>query len=435
MLPEDFLAEAHQAAGVRRNNSLYTPLVVMCLMMLQRLHGGASLEFAVMGLLRGLPASFWPRPCKRIRRWLHDGEGPSGHTAAFNQGRQGLSAAVVTQSCDRISEQLSERMYEAAPVAQRAFILDGTSMRTAHSEELCKLYPPGSNQHGEGHWPVLRVLVAHDLHTGLAMRPEWGAMYGGEAVSEQQLLERAIDRLPAGSTVLGDRNFGVFSVAWAAQQRQHPILLRLTAQRAGRLAGAPLRDGIDRAVVWRPTKEDRRSHPELPADACVSGRLIVRQLQPGNGGAPFLLALFTTTDEPQQEAVALYGQRWNIETDLRTLKAELCLDQLTCTTANMVRKEIEIAMAAYNLVRAMIFLASQQSGIPPRGYSFTRVRLILATFAPAIASAPTRAAAKRLFEQMMRYIQQARLPRRKGKRKSYPREVWPDGAKFPSRKS
>src|SRR5947209_4968849 len=103
-------------------------------------------------------------------------------------------------------------------------------MRTAHSPELCRLYPPGCNQHGKGHWPVLRVLVAHDLRTGLAMRPEWGAMYGADAVSEQALLERAIAPLPSGSTVMGDANFVVFSVAHTAVQREHPVLLRLTTE-------------------------------------------------------------------------------------------------------------------------------------------------------------------------------------------------------------
>ena len=316
----------------------------------------------------------------------------------------------------------------------RAFILDGTSVGTAHSAELCKLYPPGSNQHCDGHWPVLRVLVAHDLYTGLAMRPEWGAMFGDEAVSEQKLLEQAIERLPAGSTVLGDSNFGVFSVAWAAHERQHPMLLRLTAQRAKRLAGEPLRDGIDRAIVWHPSRDDRRSHPDLPADARVSGRLIVRQVRPDNGATPFLLALFTTFGGPDKGVIELYGQRWNIETDLRTLKSELCLHQLTCATPDMVTKEIEIALAAYNLVRAMIVQASQESGIAPRGYSFTRVRLILETFAPVLANAPNRNAADKIFAQMMRYIQQARLPRRKRKRRSYPREVWPGGATLPKRK-
>jgi hypothetical protein len=34
-----------------------------------------------------------------------------------------------------------------------------------------------------------------------------------------------------------------------------------------------------------------------------------------------------------------------------------------------VAKEIEMDIAAYNLVRGMIGFAAQQSGIPPRGYN------------------------------------------------------------------
>lgn len=407
----------------------------MWLLVLQRLHGAASLGTAVLELLRGLPASFWPHPCKRIRQWREHGKTPSSHTGAYNQARQALPLSLVQQSCDRIFEQLIHRMDgTASGQASRAFLLDGSSIRMAHSPALCELYPPGSNQHGEAHWPLLRVLVAHDLRTGLAIRPEWGAMHGAEAVSEQALLERAIDRLPSGSTVIGDANFGVFSVAYGADQRGHPVVLRLTAERARRLAGGPLQHGINRALVWKPSRDDRRNHPELPSEACVRGRLIVRQVQPNNAAAPFLLALFTTLPGSWQEVFGLYGQRWTIETDLRTLKSTLCLDQLTCSTPDMVAKEIEMGIAAYNLVRAMIGAASEQSGIPPRGYSFTKVRRIVETFGPALADARNPQAAKRIFDQMMKYVQQAKLPRRTRKRPSYPREVWTRGATFPSRK-
>ncbi len=71
------------------------------------------------------------------------------------------------------------------------------------------------------------------------MRPEWGPMSGPDAVSEQRLLETALGRLPRGATVIGDANFGVFSVACAAQQAGHPMLLRLTAVRAQHVAGKP----------------------------------------------------------------------------------------------------------------------------------------------------------------------------------------------------
>lgn len=435
LLPAGFLEQAYVDAGVRHHNSLYSPAIVMWLLILQRLEGGAPLGSAVLELLRGLPSEFWPNPCKRVRDWREQGKAPSSHTGAYNQARQALPLVVVQRSCDRIFQELiAELKSSSAEPSRRAFLLDGSSMRMAHSPELCRQYPAGSNQHGEGHWPVLKIVVAHDLQTGLGMRPEWGPMYGPDATSEQRLLESAIGRLPAGSIIVGDANFGVLSVAWASAQRQYPVVLRLTASRAQKLAGKSLHDGIDCEVVWKPSPYERKHHPQLPADAQVRGRLIVRQVQPDNG-KPFLLALFTTLSGPPEEICQVYGQRWMIETDLRTLKGSLKLDQFTCSTTDMVAKEIEMAMAAYNLVRAVTCQASEQSGIPPRGYSFTQVQRIVQKFGPVLSAARTPSEAKRIFDQMMRYVQQARLPDRKRKRPSCPREVWQRGAHFPTRKT
>jgi putative transposase len=409
--------------------------VVLWLLVVQRLHGGAPLETAVLQLLRGLPEAFWPRPCKRVRHWREQGKAPSSHTGAYNQARQALPLEVVRQSCERIFQELITQLKPpSAEPSPRAFILDGSSMRMAHSPELCRQYPPGANQHGEAHWPVLKVVVAHDLHTGLAMPPEWGPMYGPDAVSEQKLLETAIERLPAGSTVIGDANFGVFTVGWAAAERRYPVVLRLMQVRAEKLANAKWHDGMDCKVAWKPSAWERKHHPELPPDAELKGRLIVRRVQPVNGAKPFLLALFTTLPGASEEILALYGQRWKIETDLRTLKSSLKLDQFTCTSPDMLAKEIEMAMAAYNLVRALICQASEESGIPPRGYSFTQVQRIIETFGPVLAAAKDAREAKRIFAQILHYVQQAKLPHRRRKRPSYPREVWQRGAYFPTRK-
>jgi len=275
------------------------------------------------------------------------------------------------------------------------------------------------------------MLVAHDLYTGLAARPEWGPMCGPEAVSEQALVERIMDRLPSGAVIGGDINFGVFSVAYAADQAGHPVMLRLSPVRAKHLlGGGHLRDGIDQRIQWRPTRAERRKH-QLPVDACVAGRLIVRQVQPNNGSQPFLVALFTTLEGAAEEIIQLYGRRWNIETDLRSLKGTLQLEQLTCTSPEMVAKEIDLAMLAYNLVRAVTYLAAQTAGLPPRAFSFTRVLNTINAFGPRIAAARDEQEAQRARDEMMYYVGRASLPKRK--RRSCPRAVWPKRQKFPKR--
>jgi hypothetical protein len=421
------LRQQQQLPKPRRR--IYNDAVVIWLMIVQRLQRG-SMETAVLELLRGLPQQFWPERNKRLREL--ENKPLSGNTGSYNEARQRLFQQIVEHCVDWGFQQLLE---QNRPEGQRdAFFVDGSSMRMPASAKLREQYPPGSNQHGESHWPLLRVLVAHDLHTGLAVRPQWGAMNGPQAVSEQGLLEEMLTRLPAGCTVAGDANFGVFSAAYRIAQSGRLALLRLTMSRACALAGRDLEDGMEQSIEWKPSRYDRKGNSELPAEASVKGRLIVRQVQPSNGKEPFLLALFTTLEEDAQQVLELYGKRWSIETDLNTLKSELKMEELSSTTPEMLAKEIDIAMLAYNLVRAVIGLAARQTGLEPRRFSFTRVRNVVSAFGPLVAAASTPQESQQLFEKMMYYVRQAKLPQRTKKRASYPRAVWPKPHKYPKRR-
>lgn len=429
LLPGAFLEELGRQDGRRQNRRVYTDSVVMWLMVTQRLRGNGTLESGVLELIRGLPPSFWLRPCQRVRMTQQGKAVLSDNTGSYNEARQALPREVVEQGFDHMLEEWMRQTRATIPTAsRRGFFLDGTTVRAPHTPELCQAYPPATNQHGKSHWPVLRMLVAHDLDTGLALRPEWDS----QQVSEQQLLERLLDRIPRQAILVGDVNFGVFSVAYQATQRQHPVLLRLQLCRARRICPEPLRDGIDREVRWKPAAAERRKH-RLPADAYVQGRLLVRQVQPSDGSPPFLLAVFTTVDWPVEESFQLYGKRWWIETDLRSLKSTLELEQLTCTSVEMVAKEINIAMLTYNLVRATSSLAAQAAGVVPRTFSFTRVRNVVQAFAPLIAHARDEREAQQIQAKMMYYVGRAKLRNRNRKRRSYPRAVWGRPRVYPKR--
>jgi hypothetical protein len=246
LLPAPFFVQARQQAHLRQqNNRIYGDRVVIWLMILQRL-SGATLEAAVLELLRTRPPEFWPQPCKRLQARSEDSQMKlSSNTGSYNQARQELPLRIVEQSGDRAFLQLIEQFGRPATAKRGAFFVDGSTMRMPHSDSLRAEYPPARNQHGESHWPLLRIIVAHDLYSGLAMRPEWGAANGDDAISEQLLFEQAIDRLPTDCTVVGDANFGVFSIAYTTTQRRHPIVLRLTIQRAKALAKTTLPDGLD----------------------------------------------------------------------------------------------------------------------------------------------------------------------------------------------
>lgn len=100
----------------------------------------------------------------------------------------------------------------------------------------------------------------------------------------------------------------------------------------------------------------------------------------------------------------------------------------------MVAKELDLAMATYNLIRAVIYLAAQQAGLPPRTFSFSRVCHLIQAFAPLLAAAQTPEECRAITDRLLYYVRQAKLPKRTRKRPSYPRAVWPKPQSYPRRK-
>ena len=423
-VPPEFFDQLRKRLSLS-NRGIYSLGVVVWLMMWQRLDGRGSLATAVQQVLQGALGNLVPPEKRVVERRV------SSNTGALSRARKRLPQEAVEAVCDQIFANLMEPAQASGGLLSRLFLIDGSSMRLPHTAALQKVYPPGSNQHGEAHWPVIRILVAHHLASGLAVRPCWGPMYGSEAVSEQGLTEQILERLPADAALMADRNFAVFSVAWAAQEHNCGVLFRITEERARKIAGQLLPPaGSEGRIEWRPSPHDRRAHPELPADAVVRGRLIVAHVE-GEDGKPLKLSLFTTLEEPREVLVELYRRRWEAELDIRSLKQTLRLHSLSSKTPEMAEKELLLAIAGYNLVRSVQMAAAHQANLEPRRLSFSRVQAVVMTALPRLATCTDAAEWETEYQQVLRWAAQGKLPNRT-RRRSYPRAVWGKGATFPS---
>jgi putative transposase len=277
----------------------------------------------------------------------------------------------------------------------------------------------------------MRVSVAHDLVSGIALRPAWGPMYGEQRVSEQSLAESIIDRLPEGSIIVWDRNFGVFSVSWYAHRKNHLILARLTDSRARSLNQGKLPSQADRWIDWKPSRWDRKAHPELPDDACLRVRLIAIPVL--RRGKVIQLYLVTMLDLAVEQIVELYGFRWNIELDLRSLKQTVHLHSLRSTTPDMAEKELVLGVTAYNFVRSMIWVAAQAANVDPRRISFSRAQDVVNACLPILQAARSEKEHAVELQRVLRRIAQCKLPQ-SHHRQSYRRAVWPRRGNFPKQK-
>ena len=424
LAPADLFRLLQRQMGMKVRNGIYSARLVIWMMINQRLQARGTLASSVEQLVQGRFDSLVSQ-CKRAQ------EKKIGLcTGGYCQARQRLPKILVSRSMDELIERLRSRLLETGSVLpQRVYLLDGSSLQLEHEPELVQAFPPASNQQGKSHWPVVRMVVLHDLETGLAERPCWGPLNGTQAVSEQALAERAMQPLPAGSVIVGDRNSGIFSTAYHAQQRGHRTVLRLTAVRAKALMGGPISQQGDYPVHWRPSRWDgKKGQRPWPADANLPGRLIAWRV--GRGKHQQWLYLFTTTALPAEEVVALYGRRWRIETDLRSLKQTVRLYRICAHSADMMEKELLVAVMAYNLVRAIMFQAAQRAQIDPRQLSFTYACNIVLDGYPKALAAPSAQQQQQELERIIALVARCRLPKRT-KRRSYPREVWGRGYRFP----
>jgi hypothetical protein len=404
---------------------IFTPWVVTWLMVWQRCQGNASLAEAVAEVILGATAAALP-DCKRVR----DGD-ISPNTGAYSQARSRLPSEAAAAVADAVFASLVADL----PPAWRgrpAYLIDGTSLTLAHRDELLERFPPAVNQHGASHWPVVRLVVAHELSTGISPRWEWGPMYGPEAVSETELAGRQLSRLPAGSTLIYDRNFGIFAMSYMAVEAGHHIVARMTEKRFRAVTR-----GMEQTAPgewrgeWRASAADRRGHPWLPAGAVVRGRFVEVHTA-GPGGAGVVLYVFTTEMEATHEELAgLYRRRWDIESDIKDVKITLNMDILSGQTVEMVEKEMMLGSVAYNLTVQVRRLAAERAGVRPRELSFSRTLALLKAFARAAVEEDPRRRGERL-ERLLKAVARCRLPHRPGR--SAPREVIPRRRKYPERR-
>jgi hypothetical protein len=217
--------------------------------------------------------------------------------------------------------------------------------------------------------------------------------YRGKQTSELALFRSLYDTLLPGDVVLGDRLFGPYCDIADLRRRQGDVVFRLHAHRRADFRRGRRLGPDDHLVTWhKPTRCP--AHLSAEAFASLPDQLTLREVrvrvnQPGFR-VRSLVVVTTLTDAAvyTREAIAnLFRQRWHAELDLRSLKAVMHMDVLRCLSPDMVRKEIDMHLLAYNLLRSVMGAAAQEHQIPVRELSFKGTQHLFQAFYHMIISA------------------------------------------------
>lgn len=217
-----------KASGKCFYERLYTPLIVVWCFIFQRLNADHTLDAVVSHVSSGAVDHLDDRHREPVSERIE-----SESTAAYSKARKRLPLTVLEGVVRHLAQAAEQSLGDGArwhghPVA----LLDGTTLLAWPEPELVKRYGQAENQHGTAYWVVIRVVAAFCLHTAALL----AVADGSQHESEQALAKPVLARLAPNTVCVGDRAFGVFSVAQAARHSGVLGLLRLTAVRAKALA-------------------------------------------------------------------------------------------------------------------------------------------------------------------------------------------------------
>jgi hypothetical protein len=314
--------------------------------------------------------------------------------AAYCFARARLPLAVYQRLVQRVAQALQPAMQqdEGRWRGHRVFHVDGSSFSMPDTPALqAKFGQPGAQQPGCG-FPVAHLLVLFHASTGFLLQ----ALAAPLRTHDMAQVAELHPDLHAGDILVGDRGLCSFAhlallSARGAQglfrvhQRQ---LVDFTPQRPYNAAGKKTVKGLptskwlrslgmtDQVVEWfKPKARPEWSTPEQYA--ALAATLELRELRYRVTQAGFrtrVVTLVTTLLDPVAYPAAalaqLYRQRWQVETNLKHLKATMKMDVLRCETEEGVLKELAMFALVYNLVRVVMCKAAQRQGVAVDRISF-----------------------------------------------------------------
>jgi hypothetical protein len=233
---------------------------------------------------------------------------------------------------------------------------------------------------------------------------------GNKHQSELRLLRSLLEGFRRGDLAIADRGFSCYVLLALLWRRGVASLFRLHQSRpADGRKGKPLGKG-DRLLTW---SRPRLRPPWLPQCwwKTIPEQLTVRVIRfplYRRGYRTEAVTLVTTLLDPEnypaQDIAQLYLRRWKIELWFRDIKTSLGLEVLRCQTPQMVHKELEMFLIAYNFIRCLMVQAGTTNHVTLDRLSFKGSADSLRQFTLAIAQARSKRKQNHLIVQLLEVI-------------------------------
>lgn len=341
------------------------------------------------------------------------GQTVSARTGAYTQARQRLDVRVIR----RLARDLARRTEAEAArhwiLERPVFAVDGTNVSCPDSLSITRRYPKQIQDYaadGLG-FPTIRLLLIVSQTTGAVLNLQI-APFRGKHTGELSMFVRSWKHLQRGDVVVGDRMFSPAVVFHWLPYRGVDLVVRKNEQmRIDRFPVQEVYGRNDKKVVLQ--KPSTRSAWMIPLmHRRTPTKIPVRTISLGTRGREgqkrlHLLSTLGADAANKPELAEIYRQRWNVETDIRSIKEDLGADILTCKTAEMLDKELWMTILVNNAVRYLMARAASRARREPRSVSFAGALHAIRAFGPRLAFMPSEecdAVIDRMYDAMASHV-------------------------------
>lgn len=300
----------------------------------------------------------------------------SKNTGAYCRARAKIPTAVIRQLATEAAATAEKILPEEwLWQGRHVKVVDGFTVSMPDTVKNQEAYPQPSTQKPGVGFPLARCVTLFSLATGMALELEIGP-YQGKKTGETALFRAMMGRLETGDIVLADCYYCSYFMIALLMELKVDFVVRMHQCRTADFGRGKRRGKGDHVVTWtrpqKPTWMDDETYARMPESIEVR-EVQIRVQQPGF--RPKSMVVVTTLIDSERYTAAdvrdLFRKRWLVEQDIRALKSTLGMDVLRCETPDMVRKEIWVALLAYNLIRQTMLEAALRADLAPRDLSFT----------------------------------------------------------------
>lgn len=417
--------------GKRFYQRIFSLRVTLWYLIFQRLNSDQTQAAVVVNLRAGGADRLGRKGAKKLSKRIK-----SAQTSSYNQARKRIPLELLQEALVHLSKGLlklvglnAQSKKEPAPAQRTRQLLDGSTLAMLKTPELAEDFPPATNQNGASDWCLMRIVVGFCARSGGVL----SAIQGPIQESEQAMAWKLIQKALAFTIWIGDRNFGVWSVAAQAVRFQQDVVVRLTQARAAKLRGpGQMQSGEERLIRWSPSKADQAA-PGTERQALVGRLIYVRICRNGKGINLWLFTTLPAQEYPIPLLVQWYGQRWQAELHFRSVKTQMKMTELKLGAPQIARIEFYAGLLAYTLVRAVMWSAGDRLEEKVKTLSFSQARRILLgqlqDWGRKLASAAN--GSSQWIQGLLEEVLHHTLPKRKKTRLSEVRRVRRRRLKFP----